>query len=165
VSARTLDIETRVTHDHHESLRVWLRLLACTNRIEARVRARLQSQFGTTLPRFDLMAQLERAPQGLKMSELSRRMMVTGGNVTGITDMLEDEGLVVRTDDPEDRRAYRVKLTKEGERLFRRMAAEHEQWVVGMLHGLSVKERAQLGGLLKRLKTELTRAADEGGES
>lgn len=165
MSARTLDIETRVTHDHHESLRVWLRLLACTNLIESRVRARLQSRFGTTLPRFDLMAQLERAPQGLKMSELSRRMMVTGGNVTGITDLLEDEGLVVRTDDPDDRRAYRVKLTKEGERLFRRMAAEHEQWVVGMLHGLSVKERTQLGALLRRLKTELARAVDEGGES
>jgi DNA-binding MarR family transcriptional regulator len=165
VSARTLDIETRVTHDHHESLRVWLRLLACTNLIESRVRARLQAQFGTTLPRFDLMAQLERAPQGLKMNELSKRMMVTGGNVTGITDLLEDEGLVVRTDDPDDRRAYRVKLTKEGERLFRRMAAQHEQWVVGMLQGLSVKERTQLGALLKRLKTELSRAADEGDES
>jgi DNA-binding MarR family transcriptional regulator len=165
VSARSLDIESRVTQDHHQSLRVWLRLLACTNLIESRVRARLQSRFGTTLPRFDLMAQLERAPQGLKMSELSRRMMVTGGNVTGITDLLEQEGLVVRTDDPGDRRAYRVKLTKEGERLFRRMAEEHEQWVVGMLQGLSGRDRTQLGALLKRLKTALTQSAAEGGES
>ena len=91
--------------------------------------------------------------------------MVTAGHVTAITALLEQQGLLVRTDDPDDRRAYRVKLTKEGERLFRRMAAEHEQWVVGMVHGLSVKERAQLGSLLKRLKTELARAADEGGES
>src|SRR5688572_10971393 len=86
--ART-DLETRVTADHHDSLRIWLRLLACTHLIENRVRQHLQAQFATTLPRFDLMAQLERAPDGLKMNELSRRMMVTGGNVTGITDLLE----------------------------------------------------------------------------
>ncbi|MGQ0836618.1 MAG: MarR family winged helix-turn-helix transcriptional regulator [Gammaproteobacteria bacterium] len=162
--ARTLDMETRVTDDHHQALRVWLRLLACTSLMESRVRARLQARFGTTLPRFDLMAQLERAPEGLKMGELSRRMMVTGGNVTGITDMLEQEGLVVRTADPEDRRAYRVKLTKEGERLFRRMAAEHERWVIGMLDGLSVKEKTQLASLLARLKTQLRETVPEGDE-
>ena len=100
--------------DHHLSLRLWLRLLACTNQIENRVRTNLQTQFGTTLPRFDLMAQLERAPQGLKMSELSQRMMVTGGNVTGVTDGLEKEGLVVREVDAADRRVFRVKLTAEG---------------------------------------------------
>jgi len=122
-----LDAETRVTADHHLSLRVWLRMLACTNLIGNHVRQKFQAQFDTTLPRFDLMAQLERAPQGLKMGELTRRLMVTGGNVTGITDMLEAEGLVTRATDPEDQRAFRVKLTKAGEQLFRRMAAEHER--------------------------------------
>src|ERR1700676_1685273 len=117
--------ETRIHDDHHLSVRLWLRMLACTNRIENFVRQNLQAKFSTTLPRFDLMAQLERAPQGLKMSELSQRMMVTGGNVTGITDGLEKEGLVVREVDPADRRVFRVKLTAEGQKQFRRMASEH----------------------------------------
>ncbi|HEX5207577.1 MAG TPA: MarR family transcriptional regulator [Steroidobacteraceae bacterium] len=148
----TIDVETRVHDDHHVSLRLWLRLLSCTNQIESRVRQNLQSSFNTTLPRFDLMAQLERAPQGLKMSELSQRMMVTGGNVTGITDVLEKEGLVVREVDSADRRVFRVKLTTEGERQFRRMAAEHEKWVVDLFGAIAPKHKKQLMDLLGELK-------------
>jgi DNA-binding MarR family transcriptional regulator len=151
----TIDVETRVHDDHHVSLRLWLRLLSCTNQIESRVRQNLQSSFDTTLPRFDLMAQLERAPQGLKMSELSQRMMVTGGNVTGITDGLEKEGLVVREVDSADRRVYRVKLTSEGERQFRRMAAEHEKWVVDLFGAIAPKQKKQLMDLLGELKEHL----------
>ena len=150
-----LDAETRVHDDHHVSLRLWLRLLSCTNQIEGRVRQNLQSSFDTTLPRSDLMAQLERAPGGLKMSELSQRMMVTGGNVTGITDGLEKEGLVVREVDSTDRRVYRVKLTAEGERQFRRMAAEHEKWVIDLFGSLSPRQKKQLMDLLGELKDHL----------
>jgi DNA-binding MarR family transcriptional regulator len=146
-----LDAETRVTADHHESLRVWLRMLACTNLIGNHVRQKLQAQFGTTLPRFDLMAQLERAPEGLKMGELTQRLMVTGGNVTGITDMLEEEGLVLRETDPDDQRAFRVKLTKEGETQFQRMAAAHERWVVGLFEDLTAKQKTHLAELLAAL--------------
>jgi DNA-binding MarR family transcriptional regulator len=149
------DAETRLHDDHHLSLRLWLRLLACTNQIEARVRTNLQTQFATTLPRFDLMAQLERAPEGLKMSELSQRMMVTGGNVTGVTDGLEKDGLVVREVDSADRRVFRVKLTPEGERQFRRMAAEHEQWVIDLFANLSAKQKKQLTDLLGELKRHI----------
>lgn len=162
IERQSADLETRVTEDHHDSLRIWLRLLACTHLIEARVRQNLQTKFETTLPRFDLMAQLERAPEGLKMTELSRRMMVTGGNVTGITDLLEDEGLVVRDADPDDRRAYRVKLTKDGNRAFRRMATEHERWVVDLFDGLSAREKQTLGELLAHLKRHV--AANSGVE-
>ena len=95
----------------HRALRIWLRLLTCTQLIERAVRSRLRERFGTTLPRFDLMAQLERHPEGLKMNELSRLLMVTGGNVTAIVDQLEKEGLVERLDEPADRRAFRVRLT------------------------------------------------------
>lgn len=149
------DAETRVHDDHHVSLRLWLRLLSCTNQVESRVRQNLQSSFNTTLPRFDLMAQLERAPQGLKMSELSQRMMVTGGNVTGITDGLEKEGLVVREVDSADRRVYRVKLTAEGQQQFRRMAAEHERWVVDLFGPLGPRQKKQLMDLLGELKEQL----------
>ncbi|HPF26627.1 MAG TPA: MarR family transcriptional regulator [Steroidobacteraceae bacterium] len=146
------DLETRATEAHHESLRLWLRLLTCTNLIETSIRQRLQSRFGTTLPRFDLLAQLERAPDGLKMGELSRRMMVTGGNVTGITDALEAEGLVTRLADSADRRALRVKLTAEGRRLFQRMASEHEKWVIELFAGIGARDKARLGELLGQLK-------------
>jgi len=153
-----IDSETRVRDDHHQSLRLWLRLFACTSLIENHIRQRLQSGFSTTLPRFDLMAQLERTPDGLKMGELSRRMMVTGGNVTGITDLLEKEGLVARVIDPEDRRATRVKLTPVGRYQFGRMAREHEQWVIGLFDGLPLKTKKQLAELLGDLKQHVVRA-------
>jgi DNA-binding MarR family transcriptional regulator len=149
------DAETRGHDDHHTSLRLWLRLLACTTRIENRIRQKLQSEFSTTLPRFDLMAQLERTPEGLRMSELSQRMMVTGGNVTGITDGLEKEGLVQREVDATDRRVFRVKLTPEGQRVFERMAAEHERWVIDLFAALSAKQKKQLADLLGELKSHI----------
>jgi DNA-binding MarR family transcriptional regulator len=149
------DAETRIHDDHHLSVRLWLRMLACTNRIDNFVRQNLQAKFETTLPRFDLMAQLERAPRGLKMSELSQRMMVTGGNVTGITDGLESDGLVVREVDTADRRVFRVKLSAEGQRQFRRMAAEHEQWVIELFEGMSMKHKNQLVELLGKLKRNI----------
>jgi DNA-binding MarR family transcriptional regulator len=150
-------MDTRLTDDHHESLRLWLRLLTCANLIETHVRKALAKEFKTTLPRFDLMAQLERAPRGLQMGELSRRMLVTGGNVTGIVDQLERGGLLVRTEHPADRRAYLVKLTKEGRRLFGQMAAEHETWIVKLFSGIPKREQRALTESLTRLRGQLTR--------
>ena len=150
-------MDSRLTDDHHESLRLWLRLLTCTHLVETHVRKALAKQFKTTLPRFDLMAQLERAPHGLQMGEISRRMLVTGGNVTGIVDQLERGGLIVRTEDPADRRAYRVKLTKEGRRLFGQMAAEHETWIVKLFSGIPKREQRALHESLSRLRAQLTR--------
>jgi hypothetical protein len=151
----TSDTETRATAQDHQALRLWLRMLACTNLIEGNIRSRLRSQFDTTLPRFDLMAQLERSPEGLKMGELSKRMMVTGGNVTGITDQLVKEGLVVRQDNPGDRRAYIVKLTPEGREVFAGMAVAHEKWVVEFFAGMKDGERQQLFTLLATLKSHV----------
>ena len=155
------DLEARVCAEDHQALKVWLRLLACTNRIEAQIRVRLRAEFGITLARFDLLAQLERSANGLKMGELSKRLMVSGGNVTGLTDELEKEGLVVRADDPADRRAYTVKLTAAGRTLFARMAAAHEQWVIELLAGLSEPEKAQIYRLLAKLKASLAAPARE----
>jgi DNA-binding MarR family transcriptional regulator len=153
------DTETRATSEHAPDLRLWLRTLACTNLIENHIRSRLRSEFDITLPRFDLMSQLERSPQGLKMGELSKRMMVTGGNVTGITDQLVSEGLVVREDSPKDRRAYIIKLTPEGRRSFRKMAELHEKWIVDVFGGMDEKQRSQLYELLAALKDSASRAA------
>jgi DNA-binding MarR family transcriptional regulator len=147
-----MDMEARAHSEHPEALRLWLRMLTCTQLVEKEVRSRLREQFGTTLPRFDLMAQLERAPQGLKMNELSRRMMVTGGNVTGITDQLASEGLVDRVDVEGDRRAWRVRLTPRGRKLFHDMASEHERWIVEAFAALGEKDIATLYRLLGKVK-------------
>ena len=147
-----VDSETRASADDHMALRLWLRLLACTNRIEAPLRTRLREQFGGSLPRFDLMAQLDRQPEGMKMRELSRRLMVTGGNVTGLTDRLVSEGLVEKRSDSADGRAVTVQLTPEGQRQFRTMARAHEAWVAELFGGLTASQQAQLFDLLGRLK-------------
>jgi DNA-binding MarR family transcriptional regulator len=150
-----LDFESRLTNDHHQSLKLWLRMLSCTTKIEAEIRSRLRTEFGITLPRFDLMAQLERHPEGLRMGELSKRMMVTGGNVTGITDQLEQENLVVRVPDPKDGRAFSVKLTPAGRKAFAQMAEVHESWVAELLQEISQEDKGQLIELLSQMKGHL----------
>jgi DNA-binding MarR family transcriptional regulator len=146
------DPETRVRADDHDALRLWLRLLTCTLLVERDIKAKLRERFSMTLARFDLMAQLERPPAGLKMNELSRRLMVSGGNVTGLTDQLVAEGLVERRAVPDDRRAFSVRLTAAGRRAFLGMAREHERWIVDLMDGLSSGERQRLYALLGRLK-------------
>ena len=150
-----VDAESRVTHDDHLSVRVWLRLLACTNVVEGAIASRLREAFDTTLPRFDFLSQLERNPGGLRMTEISQRMMVTGGNVTRIAEQLLAEGLITRSVAPADRRASIVKLSATGRRVFGEMARRHESWIVEMFAGLSVAERTQLHALLAKLKRHL----------
>ena len=151
-----MDLEARLhgaaPSEHPEALRLWLRMLTCTQLIEKQVRSQLRAQFDTTLPRFDLMAQLERAEGGMKMKELSRRMMVTSGNITGITDQLVAEGLVERMDVEGDRRAYLVRLTSQGRQQFRAMARQHEQWIVDAFSALGERDIATLHRLLGRVK-------------
>jgi DNA-binding MarR family transcriptional regulator len=149
------DHEFRAHADQHASLRLWLRLLSCTTRVEDRIRQKLRESFDITLPRFDLMAQLERHPEGLPMGELSRRMMVTGGNITTIVDQLEKEKLVVREVGVHDRRSFMVKLTMAGREAFKDMAVAHEAWVASMFEGLSSNQLSQLYTLLGSLKKNL----------
>ncbi len=150
-----MDMEARARDDHHDALRLWLRMLTCTQLVEQRVRGQLRAQFDTTLPRFDLMAQLERAPEGLKMNELSRRMMVTGGNVTGITDQLEAEKMVQRVPVEGDRRALLIRLTPAGRKAFAEMAEAHERWIIDALSGLSEREVKSLHTLLGKVKQRI----------
>ncbi|MBI2728264.1 MAG: MarR family transcriptional regulator [Polaromonas sp.] len=147
-----MDMEARGHSEHPEALRLWLRMLTCTQLVEKQVRSQLREQFDTTLPRFDLMAQLERNPEGLKMNELSRRMMVTGGNVTGITDQLVAEGVVERAGVEGDRPAYRVRLTARGRKVFGEMARQHEAWIVAAFESLSAREVESLHKLLGKVK-------------
>jgi DNA-binding MarR family transcriptional regulator len=159
-----MDLEARLhgaaPSEHPEALRLWLRLLTCTQLIEKQVRSNLRAQFDTTLPRFDLMAQLERAPEGMKMKELSRRMMVTSGNITGITDQLVAEGLVERLDVEGDRRAYLVRLTPQGREQFNTMARQHEQWIVEAFAPLGERDIATLYRLLGKVKEHTQETAE-----
>ena len=148
------DHETRLEADDHFALKLWLRILTCSNLIEARIRHNLRRDFDCTLPRFDLLAQLDRS-EALKMSELSQRLMVTGGNVTGLADQLQDEGWLVREAVAHDRRATRLRLTDAGRERFSGMARTHEDWVVELLGTLSRDEQRLLHGLLGKLKLGL----------
>ena len=141
-----------------ERLRLWIRLLRTTRTVEAELRERLRTEFGSTLPRFDVMSALSRhasdhaakSAYGMKMSELSRMLMVSNGNVTGIVERLAEEGLLLREADPDDRRAARVKLTRKGTAEFERQAAAHQQWLNECLAGISAADAAEIAALLKQ---------------
>lgn len=157
-----VDRESVTTEHDHTSLRLWLRLLTCTTLIENCVKKGLRGDFQTTLPRFDLMAQLARFPDGLKMGELSQRMMVSGGNITGITDQLEKEDLVERMTLPTDRRVWRVRLTDKGKKTFEAMANVHEDWIVELMNDLTLEEQRLLYSMLGKLKQSLQGKGCEG---
>jgi DNA-binding MarR family transcriptional regulator len=146
----------KVSGDGHDPLRMWVRLVACYHLMEIRLRTELRNGFDTTLPRFDLMSQLYRYPEGLKMRDLSRLLMVTGGNITALTDRLIEEDLVQRRDDPTDRRAYAISLTPKGKKLFQKMAVQHERWVSSLLGDFDPSELQQLSTLLGQLKRDIT---------
>lgn len=156
--AQELGHEARAGSGDHAALKLWLRMLACTTQIEAEIRRRLRERFDISLARFDYLSQVYRFQDGLKMRELSRYLMVTGGNVTGLTDDLEREGLVTRESSPIDRRAWLVRLTPKGRRSFEAMAREHEQWILELFNGIDPKAVQQLHQHLGTLRVHLVQA-------
>lgn len=150
-----VDAETKALEspdDHRDELRLWLRLLTCTTMIEGEVRRRLRKRFGVTLPRFDLMAQLDKAPAGLTLSDVSRRMMVSNGNLTALVERLAASGHLERRPSPHDRRAQVIRLTEAGRAEFGAMAREHEGWIASMFAGLGPAGTGELMALLGRTK-------------
>lgn len=136
-------------------LRLWVRLLDCAKVIEKRLRRNFQDQFDTTLPRFDVMAALDRAAEGLNMGALSRALLVSNGNVTAIVRQLQEQGLVTSQPDPDDRRSAIVALTPAGKAQFSTLAAAHHQWVRDALQDFPQDRREQLLSLLTELKSHL----------
>ena len=147
--------EARASAEDHSAVRLWLRLLSCSVQVEQDIRAKLRERFGTTLPRFDYLAQLDRHPDGLWLNALSRYLMVTGGNVTALTNQLIADGLIERLADPTDGRSSIVRITKVGRRRFQRMAAEHEQWLIELFDGFDAPHRDTLYALLGRLRVHV----------
>src|ERR1700752_2454423 len=160
-----LDSETKAVElpdDHGNELRLWLRLLTCTNLIEGEVRGRLRERFDVTLPRFDLMAQLDRAPDGMTLSDISKRMMVSNGNVTGLVERLVESGHVDRRTSDSDRRVQVIRLTKAGRVEVRKMAAaEHELWIADIFSDLSPKDIRELMRLLAKTKASARKSAQQ----
>ena len=155
MTAPTLDPETRLQGDDHEALRLWLRLFTCTTMVERTIDQVLKRDFGSSLARFDVLAQLDRAPDGLRMGELSAGTLTTNGNVTWLVAALEVEGHVKRRTAPDDRRATIVRLTAAGRRHFGTMAREHEALIIELLDGLSATERRTMHALLGTVKQHL----------
>ncbi len=151
----SIGLEGRIQSGDHQSLKLWLRLLSCSTQIETLIGKRLRSQFGMTLPRFDYLAQLHRNPDGLRMNVLSRYLMVTGGNVTGLTDELEKAGLVERVSDEADRRSLRVRLTPEGQTRFLELAAAHEAWIIEIFAALPASDQDHMRSRLGHLRVHL----------
>ncbi len=163
----TFDAETKVAerpHHHHDELRLWLRLFTCTTLIEGEVRRRLRQSFDVTLPRFDLMAQLDRVRGPMTLGELSSRMMVSNGNVTGLVERLVADGLVARRPSPSDRRVQLVSLTPEGRRAFRALARAHENWIAEIFSDLKASDISTLMELLAKAKRSAAGALQRGAE-
>ncbi len=154
--------------DARASLRTWLRLLACTNLVEREVRGRLRDRFDTTLPRFDVLAQLDAAAREsnaeVTMSDLSRRLMVTNGNLTSLVERLVREGLVKRETMATDRRTQIVRLTAAGKRSLDAMTPEHQEWIASLFAELTPADRTRLYDLLGKLRTSVQNSLAQEGE-
>ena len=158
---RHVDHESSLAHGDHEALRLWLRLFTTTTMVERLVDSTLKREFGSSLPRFDLLSQLHRAPDGLRMGELSERILVTNGNVTWLVAALEREGYVKRRPDAVDRRATVVRLTASGRRHFETMAQAHEALIADIFDNLSPTERRALHGALGTVKARFGSTAQD----
>lgn len=156
-SAQTAIEKQEQTPREKRALRVWLGLLTSSQLIEKQVRARFRAEFDTTLPRFDVMAALAREPGGQTMGDISRWLLVSSGNITGIVSRLEADGLVTRSRSTDDRRTHLVRLSRKGRAEFERLSSIHEQWIKELLCGISRQEMASLDELLKKVKVCLAK--------
>lgn len=126
-------------------------MLGVTRASESHLREFLRVNHDTTLPRFDVLAALYRRREGVKMSELSRMLLVSNGNATAVVDRLEVDGLVARSPSDLDRRTVYVALTPAGLAQFEGLAADHERAVDTHFAGLSEGDLDTLTDILKRM--------------
>lgn len=161
--ASTKDLETRVAGTSHQDLRLWLRILTIHKLINNEVRRRLREDFGMSLSRFDLLAQLDGAPNGMRMGELSKRLMVTTGNITGLADELEADGLLERLPDPSNRRASLARMTAKGRKAFGAAAKANETWIEDFFSSLSAADKAAMFDILGRQKRSVVEQLQQAG--
>lgn len=135
---------------------LWIRLAKCYGLVLREVRA-FENGSGVTLPQFDALAQLLRHPAGMTAGALSRALLVTAGNVTGIVSRLAARGLVTREALPHDRRAALVRLTPAGRRLAQAHVARHERRLRKIFSVLPAIDQARIRKSLERLRRSLER--------
>ena len=153
ITMKTKEISKDSATEHSkESLRTWLRLLSCETIIEQQLRTLLRQNFSVTLPQFDVLSELEHAGGPLTMSQLSRELMVSNGNVTGVIDRLEKSGFVKRVRAEHDRRIQFIELTAKGSKAFDKMAVQHERWLAELLSGLTLTDMGTLQQLLLKMR-------------
>jgi DNA-binding MarR family transcriptional regulator len=163
-----VDLET-ILHGAQDGkkpeLRLWLRLLSTVKLISQEIRRRLRNEYGMTLPQFDLMSQLYRERDGLRLGELSKRTMVTNGNITGLVERLEADGLVIRETPDGDRRVTVARLTPRGSEVFATMAAAHEGWLRDMMGDVEPAAIAALFNEIGAIKTSASNHLSEAGDN
>lgn len=147
-------VERRLEHIPHEKqgLRLWLRIVSCAQVVEQEMRTMLREKFDMTMPRFELLATLDRVPAGLTMGELSQWLLVTKGNITGIAERLSEDGYVRRQPTPTDRRSFVVTLTPKGRKAFKEMEQEYEQLLERIFADVSDDDSDNFAGVLTRVR-------------
>lgn len=157
ITMKTKEKSKERTAEHSkESLRTWLRMLSCETVIEQQLRTLLRDNFSVTLPQFDVLSELERAAEPMTMSQLSKELMVSNGNITGVIDRLEKAGFARRARAEHDRRIQYIELTAKGRREFNKMAIQHERWLAGLLSNLSLTEMGKLQELLLKARESVS---------
>lgn len=159
----TRGLETFSSRARHGDLRLWLRILTIHKLINNEVRRRLREQFGMSLSRFDLLAQLDGRAEGMRMGELSKRLMVTTGNITGLVDELVAEGLVERLPDPTNRRASLAAMKAKGRRIFGAAARANEMWIEELFAGLTATDKATMFDMFGRQKADISARLQNAG--
>ena len=164
MTSRLQIVEQKLQHipREKEGLRLWLRIVSCTQMVEQEIRTMLREKYDTTLPRFELMAALDRVPDGLTMGELSGWLMVTKGNVTGIAERLSEDGYIKRTPTPTDRRSFCVTLTPKGKKHFKEIENAYEQLLDRLFSDVSLDDSDMFTGVLARVKEAVEEIKGEG---
>lgn len=98
--------------------RIWLSVLSIESNIFSKLNGALSAQFGISVAKFEFLAQIERYPDGISLSQISANLKVTSGNVSGLVRRLLADGLITKTMSLEDRRSFIAKFTPEGKELF-----------------------------------------------
>jgi DNA-binding MarR family transcriptional regulator len=141
----------QIPHDK-EGVRTWLRLVSCAQVVEQAIKTMLRENFDTTLPRFEFMAALDRVPEGITMGELSRWLMVSKGNITGIAERLSEDGYIKREPTPTDRRSFCVTLTSKGLKEYKGMATQYEKLIEEVFSDLTLEDTDMFMGLVAKVK-------------
>ena len=130
MQADDVSVEDRYSDRQRRVLRLWLRLVRTSRRIEAEVGAQMMQAYGTRFVRFDVLSQLYRAPDRcLSVGDLGASLLAPSGNISSLLDRMEADGLVKRIADPADRRRFMIRLTDRGLAAFNEMALANAHWV------------------------------------